>query len=392
MSFMSLWASTLKQVRDAIRKDSSAAAALLKDLETRVGQVESRVNAYVHFDSARSHEEAAQLKGSAASEKPLWGVPVAVKDNICTRGWETTCGSKILKGHVPFYDATVVRKLREAGALLFAKCNMDEFAFGSSTESSCYGPTRNPWDLERVPGGSSGGSAAAVAADESIASLGSDTGGSIRQPASFCGVVGLKPTYGRVSRYGLVAFGSSLDQIGPLTKTVEDSAMLLNVMAGHDPLDSTSANVPCPDYTKALRSEVKGLKIGLPEEYFISGLDKRVEAAVKQAAQQPVGLPELPVEPERPLPLEELVEGGFVGVYLEVRRHPGLQRVEPQEGGAEGVDGADLGPVEFLEGGLGERENPLGRPLEALPELLEQVRRHPGLLWKVENGRRRARR
>ena len=285
MSFMSLWASTLKQVRDAIRKDSSAAAALLKDLETRVGQVESRVNAYIHFDSARGNEELTLLKGQSTSEKPLWGVPVAVKDNICTRGWETTCGSKILKGHVPFYDATVVRKLREAGALLFAKCNMDEFAFGSSTESSCYGPTRNPWDLERVPGGSSGGSAASVAADESIASLGSDTGGSIRQPASFCGVVGLKPTYGRVSRYGLVAFGSSLDQIGPLTKTVEDSAMLLNVMAGHDPLDSTSANVPCPDYTKALRSEVKGLKIGLPEEYFISGLDKRVEAAVKEAAQ-----------------------------------------------------------------------------------------------------------
>lgn len=282
---MPLWPSTLKQVRDAIRQDPSAASALLKDLEARVGQVDSRVNAYVHFDPSRGQQEAAQLKGTAAAEKPLWGVPVAVKDNICTRGWETTCGSKILKGHVPFYDATVVRKLREAGALIFAKCNMDEFAFGSSTESSCYGPTRNPWDLERVPGGSSGGSAAAVAADESIASLGSDTGGSIRQPASFCGVVGLKPTYGRVSRYGLVAFGSSLDQIGPLTKTVEDSAMLLNVMAGHDPLDSTSADVPCPDYTKSLRSEVKGLKIGLPDEYFISGLDKRVEASVKQAAQ-----------------------------------------------------------------------------------------------------------
>lgn len=281
---MPLCQSTLKQTRDLIRQDPSAAQTVLKDLADRIHQVESKVHSYVHFEPSRGKEESLQLKGSQPKDKPLWGVPVAVKDNICTRGWETTCASKILKGHVPFYDATVIKKLKEAGAVLFAKCNMDEFAFGSSTESSCYGPTSNPWDLERVPGGSSGGSAASVAADEAIVSLGSDTGGSIRQPASFCGVVGLKPTYGRVSRYGLVAFGSSLDQIGPLTKTVEDSALLLNVIAGHDPMDSTSAEVPCPDYTRALGAEVKGLKIGLPEEYFISGLDKRVEAAVKNAA------------------------------------------------------------------------------------------------------------
>ncbi len=282
---MPLWQSTLKQSGDLIRKDPSAAQNILKGLAERIHQVEPKVHSYVHFDPSRGNTEAAQLKGSRPEGKPLWGIPVAVKDNICTRGWETTCGSKILKGHVPFYDATVIKKLRDAGAVLFAKCNMDEFAFGSSTESSCYGPTSNPWDLERVPGGSSGGSAASVAADEAIAALGSDTGGSIRQPASFCGVVGLKPTYGRVSRYGLVAFGSSLDQIGPLTKTVEDSAILLNVIAGHDPMDSTSAEVPRPDYTRALRPDVKGLKIGLPEEYFISGLDKRVESAVKGAAQ-----------------------------------------------------------------------------------------------------------
>src|SRR3989338_2363485 len=248
---------------------------ILISLDKRISEVDSKVRAYVRIDQ--------KTEGTAESLK---GIPVSIKDNICTEGLNTECCSKILEGFRPPYDATVIKKLKEAGAdILGLKTNMDEFAFGSSTENSYFYPTHNPWDLERVPGGSSGGSAAAVAADEAICALGSDTGGSIRQPAAFCGVVGLKPTYGRVSRYGFVAFCSSLDQIGPLTKTVEDFAILLNVMAGHDPLDSTSANVPCPDYTKALRSEVKGLKIGLPEEYFISGLDKRVEAAVKEAAQ-----------------------------------------------------------------------------------------------------------
>lgn len=286
---MPLWQSTLKEVRDCIRKDFVDPKVLLKDLTERVRTVDSKVQAYIQFESLRAERELDELlsgKPSDGDKRPLFGVPIAIKDNICTRGWETTCASKILKGHVPFYDATVMRKLREAGAIPFAKCNMDEFAFGSSTESSCYGPTYNPWDLGRVPGGSSGGSAAAVAAEEAIAALGSDTGGSIRQPASFCNVVGFKPTYGRVSRYGLVAFGSSLDQIGPLTKTVEDAAIVLNVLAGHDPLDSTSADVPCPDYTKALKRDVRGLRIGLPDEYFVSGLDRRIDALIKKAADE----------------------------------------------------------------------------------------------------------
>lgn len=245
-------------------------------LAERVRQVDPKINAYIHFDPARIE------KGEMAS--PLYGAPISLKDNISTHGWETTCASKILKGYIPPYDATVVAKLRKAGATLFGKCNMDEFAFGSSNETSTYGPVRNPWDLSRVPGGSSGGSAASVAAGEALAALGSDTGGSIRLPAAFCGIVGLKPTYGRVSRYGLVAFGSSFDQIGPLTRTVEDAAILMNILAGHDERDSTSANLPVPDYTKALKREVKGMRIGLPKEFFIKGMDGEVEGAVREAA------------------------------------------------------------------------------------------------------------
>lgn len=253
------------------------AEKIIGSLAHRVREVDSKVNAYVQFDPQKIQ------RGNAAA--PLAGVPISVKDNICTRGWETTCASKILKGFIPPYDATVVEKLRKAGATIFGKCNMDEFAFGSSCETSAYGPTRNPWDLSRVPGGSSGGSAAAVAAGEAIAALGSDTGGSIRLPAAFCGVVGLKPTYGRVSRYGLVAFGSSFDQIGPITKTVEDSAILMNVIAGHDERDSTSAPFPVPDYTKALTRGVQGLRIGLPREFFVKGLDPEIEKSVREAAQ-----------------------------------------------------------------------------------------------------------
>jgi aspartyl-tRNA(Asn)/glutamyl-tRNA(Gln) amidotransferase subunit A len=213
------------------------------------------------------------------------GIPIAVKDNICVTGSETTCASKILKGHVPPYNATAIERLKKADADIFAQCNMDEFAFGSSSETSAYGNVKNPWNLECVPGGSSGGSAAVVAADMAIASLGSDTGGSIRQPASFCGVVGLKPTYGRVSRYGLIAFGSSFDQIGPFTKTIEDSAIMLNWLAGNDPKDSTCATNAVPDYTKALKRDVKGLRIGLPKEYFIEGIDPEVEKSVRNAAE-----------------------------------------------------------------------------------------------------------
>jgi aspartyl-tRNA(Asn)/glutamyl-tRNA(Gln) amidotransferase subunit A len=217
-----------------------------------------------------------------ARHPPPQGIPIAVRQH-CTAGIKTTCASKILGNFVPPYDATVVRKLQQAGYVLCGKPNMDEFAMGSSTENSGFFVTKNPWDLARIPGGSSGGSAAAVAADECIGSLGSDTGGSIRQPAACCGVVGLKPTYGRVSRVGLVAFASSLDQIGPITKDVTDSALLMNVISGHDAKDSTSANIPAPDFTKALRRDMKGLKIGLPKEYFIEGMDPEVEKAVREA-------------------------------------------------------------------------------------------------------------
>ncbi len=272
---MELFELTLKRAKESIASNPSKGAELREVLTKRVKALDSRIKAYVNFNPSPNQ--------SVTPKGPLSGIPISLKDNIVTNGWETTCSSKILKGFVPPYDATIVRKLKEAGAYVFGKCNMDEFAFGSSCETSCYGPTHNPWNLDYVPGGSSGGSAAAVAGDLAIAALGSDTGGSIRQPASFCGVVGLKPTYGRVSRYGLIAFGSSLDQIGPITKTVEDSAILLNVLAGHDECDSTSADIPVPDYTSFLGKDVKGLNIGLPKEYFVKGLDPEVEKAVRQA-------------------------------------------------------------------------------------------------------------
>jgi len=273
---MELFELTLKQAKELISKNPSKESELRNSLADRVKTLDPKVKAYVNFASSQKGSEG---KGA------LSGIPISLKDNIVTDGWETTCASKILKGFVPPYDATVVRKLKQSGAYIFGKCNMDEFAFGSSCETSCYGPSHNPWNLDYVPGGSSGGSAAAVAGNLAIAALGSDTGGSIRQPASFCGVVGLKPTYGRVSRYGLIAFGSSLDQIGPITKTVEDSAILMNVLAGHDERDSTSADVPVPDYTSFIGKDVKGLKIGLPKEYFVKGLDPEVEKAVRQSVQ-----------------------------------------------------------------------------------------------------------
>ena len=233
---------------------------------------------------AQAAEADARFK-AGAPRGPLDGVPIALKDLFCTRGIRTACGSKILEQFVPPYDATTYQRLRGAGAVLLGKLNMDEFAMGSSTENSAYFTTRNPWDLDRVPGGSSGGSSAAVAGDLAAATLGTDTGGSIRQPAAFCGVVGLKPTYGRVSRYGMVAFASSLDQAGPFAKTVADTARVLQVIAGADPMDSTAAAVPVPDYLASLGGGVKGLRIGIPREYFIDGMDPEVEQAVRAAVE-----------------------------------------------------------------------------------------------------------
>ncbi len=252
----------------------------------RVVALEPKVKAYLTVTAKAALEQAAAADArfeSGTPRGPLDGIPLAIKDVLCTRGVRTTSGSKILESFVPPYDATVVARLRSAGAVILGKLNMDEFAMGSSTENSAYFTTRNPWDLARVPGGSSGGSAAAVAADLAAAALGTDTGGSIRQPAAFCGTVGLKPTYGRVSRYGLIAFASSLDQVGPFAKDVEDAALMLQVIAGHDPMDSTSATVAVPDYGAGLGQGVEGLRVGIPAEYFIDGLDPEVEAAVRAA-------------------------------------------------------------------------------------------------------------
>ncbi len=258
----------------ALMRDGLESAKILDALYKRIDVLDSKIGAFTLVN-----RKAPRRPGGGA----LDGIPVLVKDNICVKDEDTTCSSKILKGFKPPYDATVVRRLKEEGAVLIGKANMDEFAFGSSCETSCYGPTRNPWDLERIPGGSSGGSAAAVAGDETIMALGSDTGGSIRQPAALCGVVGLKPTYGRVSRYGLIAFASSLDQIGPITKDVEDAALLLGVIAGYDEMDSTSVDIPVPNYAGSLVNDVKGLRIGVPKEYFVKGIDHEVEAAVKRS-------------------------------------------------------------------------------------------------------------
>ncbi|MGA9897938.1 MAG: Asp-tRNA(Asn)/Glu-tRNA(Gln) amidotransferase subunit GatA [Terriglobales bacterium] len=289
--------------RAAIQERRTTAFALAEDFYLRIEKQDPLIGAYLTLSKERALAKAAEIDALAAKgEKlpPLGGVPVAIKDVMATRGVRTTAGSKILGNYVPPYDCTAVARLESAGAVILGKLNCDEFAMGSSNENSAWRPVRNPRDLSRVPGGSSGGSAAAVAAHMAVATLGSDTGGSIRQPASFCGVVGLMPTYGRVSRYGLIAFASSLDRIGPLTNTVKDAALVLRTIAGRDPMDSTSADMPVPDYFSELEKPVRGLKLGVPKEYFGEGLDddvrKAVEAAIHELAKLgceivPISLP-----------------------------------------------------------------------------------------------------
>jgi len=282
---MSLHTQTIIELRDQLRRGEVSAREVTQAVLDRIQTVDDRLKAYLWLnpDDALAQADAIDR---GRKDQPLAGIPIAIKDVLNVIGQPCTCGSKILRGHTAVYDATVIRQLRAAGAVLLGRTNMDEFAMGSSTENSSWGVTHNPWDLERIPGGSSGGSAAAVAGHEAIAALGSDTGGSIRQPAALTSCVGLKPTYGLVSRFGLVAFASSLDQVGPFTKTVADAALLLGVIAGHDPLDSTSVPAPVPDYQEKLNAGVRGLRIGLPKEYFIPGMDREVEAAVRAAIRQ----------------------------------------------------------------------------------------------------------
>ena len=276
--------------RQQLESGEVSARELTDQHLSRIETAEPSLHAYLEVTAERARSDADRIDAARSAGEdlpPLAGVPLAIKDNLCTKGVTTTCASRMLEGFVPPYESTVTGKLWDAGAVLLGKTNLDEFAMGGSTETSAFGPTANPWNLDHVPGGSSGGSAAAVAAGECMAALGSDTGGSIRQPASFCGVVGLKPTYGRISRYGLVAFASSLDQVGPFTSNVADAAALLQVMAGHDPRDSTSLKAPVPDYSADLGKSIKGLKVGLVRECFEQeGLDPQVKASVMAAAQQ----------------------------------------------------------------------------------------------------------
>ena len=284
---------TIHELAARFRRGDATPTQAAREYLDRIAALDPKVKAYLTVTGEAALAGAAEADArfkSGTPRGPLDGVPLGVKDVFCTRGVRTTCGSKILEGFVPPYDATVVARLLGAGAVILGKLNMDEFAMGSSTENSAYFTTRNPWDHSRVPGGSSGGSAAAVAADLAAATLGTDTGGSIRQPAAFCGNVGLKPTYGRVSRFGLVAYASSLDQVGPFAKDVLDAALMLQAVAGHDPMDSTSAVIPVPDYAAGLDRGVRDLRVGIPAEYFIEGLDAEVEAAVRAAVETLKGL------------------------------------------------------------------------------------------------------
>lgn len=282
---MELYEHTLHELHDLLQKREVSSVEATKSLLSRIEAVEDKVNSFITVtpDEALRNAEAADKRIAAGDMDLLTGIPIALKDIFLTKGITTTCASRMLANFVPPYDATATARLKERGMVLLGKLNQDEFAMGSSTETSCFGKTRNPWNLECIPGGSSGGSAAAIAARQATATLGTDTGGSIRQPASHCGCVGLKPTYGRVSRYGVIAFASSLDQVGPITRDVTDAAIMLGAVAGHDPKDSTSVNTPVPDYRAALTGDIRGLRIGLPREYFIEGLDPDVQKAMDQA-------------------------------------------------------------------------------------------------------------
>lgn len=287
---MDLYSLTIHEAQSMLRQGEMSSVELTEAVLQRIEAVEEKVSSYISIqpDLALHMARMADERRAVGEDGPLLGIPIGIKDAIVTQGVPTTAGSKILQTFVPPYDATVIAKLRQAGTVFVGKNNLDEFTMGSSTEYSAFQVTRNPWDLSRVPGGSSGGSAAATAADEVLATLGTDTGGSIRQPAAFCGIVGLKPTYGRVSRYGLIAHGSSFDQIGPLTKDVEDAAILLNGLAGYDPLDSTTLDAPVPNYVAEMkqRSELRGLKVGVPKEYFSAALESEIAEVIQAAIQQ----------------------------------------------------------------------------------------------------------
>lgn len=295
---MELYSLGISELSHMLEKREVSSKEIISSVNSRIDAVEERIKAYVTLTKNEAEEMAVKADEDIekGNEKLLLGIPIAIKDNMCTKGILTTCSSKMLNNFIPPYESTVTSRLKENGYVLTGKTNLDEFAMGSSTENSGFHTTRNPWDIERIPGGSSGGSAAAVSADECIAALGSDTGGSIRLPAALCGVVGLKPTYGRVSRYGLVAFASSFDQIGPLTKNVKDSAILLNIISGRDLMDSTSAPVDVPDFTAVIGRDIKGLKVGIPKEFFVEGMDPEVDKAVKEAIRKFESLGAIPVE------------------------------------------------------------------------------------------------
>ncbi|RNC68001.1 MAG: Asp-tRNA(Asn)/Glu-tRNA(Gln) amidotransferase subunit GatA [Desulfuromonadales bacterium] len=289
---MELFDLTIHELHERLKKKELSSVEATRAMLARIEAVDPQVNAYITVtpEEALAAAEAADRRIAAGDIAPLTGIPIGLKDIFVTKGIRTTCASRILGNFVPPYDGTAVAKLKEAGAVIVGKLNQDEFAMGSSGESSAFGATKNPWNLECIPGGSSSGSAAAIAARTATATLGTDTGGSIRQPASHCGCVGLRPTYGRVSRYGVIAYASSLDQVGPLTRDVTDCALMLGAVAGHDPMDSTSIDTPVPDYTKALTGDVKGLKLGLPKEYYIEGLDPDVKRALDEAIETYRGL------------------------------------------------------------------------------------------------------